>query len=547
MLVQITSSNHVYFNNNTESEQSGYLLSAPTGQQWEMMYGGIGEDRAYAVLEIPGEGFVAAGQTDRFGAGDHDAWLVFIDDSGNVISNFTYGTPDYEVARDIVEISSGGYALVGYNSEVVSNHDFLLVLVDDYGNEIRSELYGTAFGERAYAAIETKDGSILMIGDGGSGGSQQLRLVKVNITTGNEIWAYDYGGPNSEVGFDVIETADGYVVAGYTQSWGAGGFDMWLMKVNFTGHHEWNQTYGGLGYDIARSLTYSISGGFVLAGEHETPEGDHNMWMVITDTNGIQISNHSFGGSGFETAISISQTRDFDGYVLTGSTTSFGEGSEDFYTVRTDLSGNLVWDVSNGTLGPDVAFDVIYLSDGGFGIIGYTQTYTPTSYELRMNRLWYDNEGPDFTNLPASVQFYENEYVTFQVLATEYSGYRYWQLNDTKFSITNIGLITNSTPLDIGVYPVHVVAMDKYYNMNSGDVIFTIEEETATTSTTSTTSTTTTSITTTTSTNTALPTNSEDSLVLGWLIMGIGVGSAGLALASLAILKKGPFKLKDRK
>jgi hypothetical protein len=530
--------------------QSEFILSAPTGEQWEMTFGGSEDDRSYDIIEVPGEGFVAVGETSSFGDGSSDAWLVFLDEMGVVLNNLTYGTPIDDAVYDIIKVSTGGYAMVGRQGPTGSC-DLWLLLVDDFGGEIGTSTYGSGVADYGEALIETSDGCFLMTGWSSNGTDYDMLLTKVNATTGTVVWSFTYGGNGMDIGYDVIETSDGYVVVGETASWGEGGDDMWLVKVDFGGIHLWNKTYGTDSWDSGYSLTHGISGGFALAGIIDSGDGFLDAWLVFTDNDGNEISNHTFGGSGDDRVYSISQTRDNDGYVLTGDTNSFGVGSQDFYTIRTDTNGVLVWDISNGSLLWDHSDSITYLSDGGFIITGYTEV-GGSDWDMRANRLWVDTEGPDFTNLPASVQFNENEFVSFQVLATEYSGYRYWQLNDSRFAVTNFGLITNATTLGIGVYPVHVTAMDKYYNMNGGDVTFTIGTETTTTTTTittttNTTTTTTTTNTTTTGTNTTTDTIDEEGLQgVGWLMLGIGMGSAGLALAGVAKLYKRSPKPKKK-
>lgn len=543
------------YQDNGENNTHEYIVSAPVGEQWEMTYGGPGEDMTSTIIEVPGEGFAAAGITDSFGAGGSDAWLVFLDEYGNVLNNFTYGTPSDDEVTDIIKVSTGGYAMVGRQGPTGSC-DLWLLQVDDFGGVSRSEIYGSGVADYGEAIIETSDGCFLMVGWSSNGADHDLLLTKINTTDGLVVWSYTYGGLDMDIGYDVVETSDGYVAVGTTQSWGAGGVDMWLVKVDTAGIHQWNETFGGASYDAGFGITYGVSGGFALAGTCNPGPGPYyDAWLVFTDENGTELSSHTYGGSGDDRAYSITQTHTSDGYVMTGDTNSIGEGSMDFYTIRTDLDGTLVWDVSNGSLLWDTASSITYLSDGGFILTGNTEV-SGSDWDMRANRLWYDTEAPDFTNLPASVQLGENEPVSFQVIATEYSGYRYWQLNDTKFSVTYYGLITNTTPLDVGVYPVRVTAMDKYYNVNSGDVTFTIGTPTTTSSTTTTTTTTTTTSPTTTTTPTSTTPTTTDTLPpidpeaiegLGLMLLGLGGAGTGLALWGYAKFMRGTTKTVTKK
>jgi len=106
-----------------------------------------------------------------------------------------------------------------------------------------SQTYESGSFESAYSLVETSDGGYAIVGE--SGLDSDFCLLKTD-EWGNMQWTKTYGGTNDDRAFSVVETSDGgYAIAGYTQSFGAGSFDFWLVKTDVNGSMQWNRTYGG--------------------------------------------------------------------------------------------------------------------------------------------------------------------------------------------------------------------------------------------------------------------------------------------------------------
>lgn len=186
-----------------------------------------------------------------------------------------------------------------------------------------------------------------------------------------------YGGVDYDEAWFLVQTVDGgYALVGNTFSFGAGASDFWLVKTDASGNHEWNQTYGGPNDDYARSLMQTVDGGYVLVGYTSSfGAGSSDFWLVKTDVSGNHEWNYTYGGLDVEGALSLVQTVD-GGYALAGGTNPYGAfSSSDILFVKTDASGNHEWNKTYGGPNADFARSVVQTVDGGYALAGYTRSF----------------------------------------------------------------------------------------------------------------------------------------------------------------------------
>ncbi len=235
--------------------------------------------------------------------------------------------------------------------------------------------YGGASSDEAYAVQQTIDGGYILAGTTGSipGGDSNAWLVKTDAE-GNPFWNQTYGGPYGDWGRALDQTADGgYVVAGTWQREHAitGEFDAWLVKTDNNGNLQWNQTYGGSANDIAASVQQTADGGYILGGvTYSFGNGSADFYLVKTDSAGNMEWSKTYGGASGDTACSAEQTAD-GGYILAGATASFGAGESDAWLVKTDMDGNVQWNKTYGGSRYDRANDVKQTADGGYVVAGF--------------------------------------------------------------------------------------------------------------------------------------------------------------------------------
>jgi len=148
-------------------------------------------------------------------------------------------------------------------------------------------------------------------------------------------WNQTYGDTNADSARSVVQTMDGgYALAGETMSFHAAGLEVWLIKTDASGNHQWNQTYGGLNSDSARSVVQTADGGITIAGYTQSfGAGSSDAWLIKTDASGNHQWNQTHGGSSADRGYSVVQTAD-GGYAIAGETYSFGAGNYDFWLIN---------------------------------------------------------------------------------------------------------------------------------------------------------------------------------------------------------------------
>jgi hypothetical protein len=306
---------------------------------WSKRFGGSDRDRCYSVQQTSDGGFILAGETYSFGAGNDDFWLVKTDANGDSVWSRTFGGTGDDCSESVRETPDGGYILAGLTfSFAVGAADFWMVKTDVNGYEVWSHSYGRNDTDYCFAVRPTMDDGYLLAGftkSGGAGG-RDFWLIKTD-SDGDSLWSRTYGGPNDEECRAVFETWDGIVMAGSTTSYGSGGSDYWLVKTDSDGGMLWNYPYGGTGNEYCYSCWEAADGGYAMGGWTSSyGAGNYDFYMVKVDWEGNRQYTRTLGGSGSDGCNAIAQTFD-TGYILAGATSSFGAGGNDFWLVKTGL------------------------------------------------------------------------------------------------------------------------------------------------------------------------------------------------------------------
>jgi len=240
-----------------------------------------------------------------------------------------------------------------------------------------SQTYGGEGDDWAESLIQTADGGFALGGGTESfgAGMYDMWMVKTNAN-GDSLWSRRFGGGGDDWCESLIQTVDGgYVLAGYTDSYGAGESDMWIVKTNADGDSLWSRTFGGERFDGCKSILQTADGGFALGGYTGSfGNGGMDMWMLKTNANGDSLWSRTFGGMGTEIGRSIIQTDDED-IIIAGSTNFNGHMYSDMYMVKTNAEGASRWTRSYGNRPTEGCKSLIQTADGGFALAGYSENH----------------------------------------------------------------------------------------------------------------------------------------------------------------------------
>jgi hypothetical protein len=320
-----------------------YAETAPE-EAWNKTFGGDGGERAWSVQQTSDGGYIIAGDARSYGAGGSDFWLVKTDSNGNKVWDKTFGGTAGDEAYDVQQTSDNGYILAG-----------------------RTGSYGA--------------------------GNGNFWLVKTD-SKGNEQWNRTFSGTGPGEAESVQQTSDGgYILAGRTDSCSDRGFDFWLVKTDSNGNKTWDKTYGGTGRDTAYSVQQTSDRGYILAGatySYGAGGSDFSdVWLVKTDSNGNKAWDKTFGGTARDEAYDVQQTSD-GGYILAGQISSYGAGSWDFWLIKVGgvytptPTGSI--SVSSAPSGADIYLDGAYKGTTPATI----SDVTPGSHALKLEKYGYE-------------------------------------------------------------------------------------------------------------------------------------------------------------
>jgi len=227
----------------------------------------------------------------------------------------------------------------------------------------------------AYSVTPTADGGFVAAGDTATGSLSDVWVFKLD-GLGKVVWQRTYGGVGGDRANSVRQTADGgYIVVGFTGAAGvAGTLDAWVLKLDPNGNVAWQKTYGGPGDDVLSSVEPTGDGGYVLAGGTYLTAGFANAWVLKLDASGNVIWQKTYGGPYNDGANSAHPTPD-GGYIVGGSTWSFGAGRADAWVLKLDGDGNVVWQKTYGGAGDETALSVKPTAGGGYIVAGNTNSF----------------------------------------------------------------------------------------------------------------------------------------------------------------------------
>ncbi len=384
-------------------------------------YGGSKNDVGQSIVATSDGGFVVLGYTQS-SDGDitnknndsFDYWLLKFDQNANLLWNKTYGGSSDDRGRDIIQMSDGGFAILGYSASSDGNtstnnglRDFWLAKTDAQGNLLWQKSYGFSGSDEGITLIETSDNHLMIAGvldvtaSGGSGNSGRNSnkhaggdywALKVDLA-GGVVWSRYYGGSFTDTPFGIVQTTSGeFLFVGSSDSndvdisGNKGSYDFWLVKANSRGNLAWEKSYGGTEIDEARGIIPSQDGNFLIVGDTRSNDidvsknnGAADVWLIKISGTGNLLWNQSYGGTNFDVPRSIIASSD-GGYIISGSSRSSdidlteNKGQNDAWILKVNNQGQLLWQRSIGGSEIDFAYDHAELKNGSIIAIGETSS-----------------------------------------------------------------------------------------------------------------------------------------------------------------------------
>ena len=283
------------------------------------------------------------------------------------------GTGNNE-ATAITSTPDGNFIVTGSSSPFgsVNSHDIYLLKIKPNGDTLWTKTYGGNSDNVAYAITPTPDGNFIVAGRSSSfgAGNYDVYLLKIK-PDGDTLWTKTYGGNDFEEADAITPTPDGnFIIAGRTYFFNAGSDDVYLLKINPNGDMLWTKTYGGTDWDDAYAITPTSDGNFIVAG-YTSSFGAGDVYLLKIKSNGDTIWTKTYGGTDWDEAYTITPTPDGN-FIVAGYTYS---GNWDIYIVKIKPNGDTLWTKTYGGIGNDCAHIITPTPDGNFIIAGGTSSF----------------------------------------------------------------------------------------------------------------------------------------------------------------------------
>lgn len=390
--------------------------------------GGSEEDDALSVVQTTDGnlavlGFTQSADGDIEGktTTDSDYWLLKLDQELNIIWQKTFGGTSDDRGQDIITTADGGFLLTGFSrstdgdvSENFGFHDYWVIKLNSSGEIEWEKSFGFSGNDRSFGAIQTTDGGYFITGfldvsasngegnDNGALGRPRSVFnrhgvgefwgIKLN-EEGLTEWRRYFGGSNNDRSYDVVQSDDGNIImAGTSESNdfdvenSRGSYDFWGVKVNLEGELIAEKSFGGSNIDFGYSLSKTIEGDLIFAGDTrsgdqdvENSRGNADFWVVKCDDNFNMLWNKTYGGTDFDSARDAIQLFNGDLLICGSSRSSDMQVSENYgqtdaWILSTDESGNFKTELSVGGSGLDLLQKAVEIQDGSVVVVGSSES-----------------------------------------------------------------------------------------------------------------------------------------------------------------------------
>ena len=335
---------------------------------WTRTFGGPRGDGCMAVVQTADGGFVLAGNTFSFGAGENDFYVIRTNVAGDTVWTRTYGGVSFDQAYSVQQTSDGAFVVAGCAGPNGNVRDWVMK-IDGHGDTLWTRSLG---GMVAYCIRETPDHGFIVAGTT-TAYPEDYRLVKTD-SAGNPTWTRTYGGARSDWPFAIELTSDGgYILAGVTFSFGSGQNDVYLVRTDAWGDTIWTRVYGGADEDWAFGVVETQDSGFAVTGLSASySPGDRDLSVLRLDRYGDTLWTRTYGWWSDDQGRRIIRSGD-GGLIVLG--TWFGTASQDLWLLCLNDDGDTVWTRTFGGPSNDMGYDCQRTDDGGYVLAGWTQSF----------------------------------------------------------------------------------------------------------------------------------------------------------------------------
>lgn len=341
-IVQSPDSGYVLFGSTNVLGTSDLLLvklDANGSIQWSRVFGGISGDYGHQIRPTSDGGYIGAGWGRSFGVGSDAVYLVKLSETGSVQWLKSFGGSLQDRGYSVCQQNDGGYVVAGRTTSFESSifDNMYIIRTDSNGDTLWTRVYGE-FGIQRSSWIEnTSDGGLITTGNitlGFGFGFGNMMLIKLN-SAGDALWTKSFGGVAGQSWGNCVKqiSTGGYIAVGYTEAFGAGGRDVYVVRCDSVGSVLWSRTYGGNGDDEGQSIIEGDNG-FVIGGTTKSfgPNSgqEENGYMIGIDWNGDTLWTLAIGGPEEDIIYSVEQGVS-EGFVFAGLTQSLSVGTQDLY------------------------------------------------------------------------------------------------------------------------------------------------------------------------------------------------------------------------
>ena len=348
-------------------------------------FGGSKKDKAYGAVALNDGGALLVGTSKSFGKQKEQMLITRINSKGKTLFSVAFGNKQKDEGKAISLTGDGNYIAVG-SSESYSKYgdkDLFVVKINSNGKKIWQKVFGGNNDDEAFDVVGTGNGGALIVGYSESfgHGSKDIYVLFID-KNGKEIWSKFLGGEEDDVAYSIALGKDGFYIAGYTESFGAGGQDFFLLKYNLKGKLQYTKVYGGDDDDVFKSVVATKDGGCAVAGFTKSFDAKRKDIDIIRfSKNGKMLWHKIYGFKSKEWANSITTTKE-GGFLVVGTTKSFGFGDYDFYMLELNKKGSSKWANVYGGGDKDIAHKVISLKDGSYLVVGETESFGNGDYDF---------------------------------------------------------------------------------------------------------------------------------------------------------------------